>query len=49
MTRLQWILLGLCILGLANPAFWLLAIVIYEAVSKRGRTIVAAWLASKID
>jgi hypothetical protein len=49
MTKLHWILLGLCILGLAHPAFWLLAVVVYEAVVKHGRTILGAWLASKID
>lgn len=48
MTRLHWILVGLCLLGLVNPVFWLLGAVLYEFCIRKGKTAMAMWLATKI-
>lgn len=49
MTRIQVILLVLFFLGIAWPGFWIIAVVLFEVYVKHGRTILAGWLASKMD
>ena len=49
MSAVRWLVLALFLLGLHWPGLWIPALVVYELGVRRGRDVVALWLAGRVD